>query len=590
VIQGIDYAAISPPLVVAIAAVAVLLADAFDVPRRLIGLIAGGASAAGLVAAIVLAFGDPRATFCLPSGLRAGGPPSCSYVSDDFTLFFQGLVLAAALIVILLSSGEIARSRLPTGEYYFLLLAAITGALSLVAARDLIMLVVALETLSLPVFALVALRRYDGIASEAALKLFLVSVVSAAVMLFGISLVYGVTGAMHLDRIAAALAKTPPDLKPVAAVGVVLVLAGFAFKVAAVPFHFWAPDVYQGAPLPVTVFLSVISKAGGFAGLAIVLAVGFPAYAGTWGVLIGVVAAVTMTLGNLVALRQRHAVRLLAWSSIAQSGYMLAPLSAGANEPGRLPEAVAATVAYVAIYSVMNIGAFSVVTAVARRGFVLSPRPMALPRPAPTLIEDYRGLARTDPAMGMALAFFLVCLAGLPPGIMGLFAKIVVLRATVAGGMTWLAIVMAVNTVIGLYYYLAWAARTFAAPADAVPAPAGIRTERAVGLAVGVAAAGAVVLSVIPQLALHVGLPTSIFPGLGWSHAALWNVCPGQPVTNGDGPGGGSCGADERSQDGGTDRRAFRVDAGRRLEPGWPRRAHYRACHRVGDERHRVLL
>jgi NADH-quinone oxidoreductase subunit N len=507
VIQGIDYAAIAPPLVVAITAIAVLLADAFDVPRRVIGLIAGGGSAAGLVATIALAFGDPRATFCLPSGLRAGGPPSCSYVADDFTLFFQGIVLAAALIVILLSSGEIARSRMPTGEYYFLLLAAITGALSLVAARDLIMLVVALETLSLPVFALVALRRYDGIASEAALKLFLVSVVSAAVMLFGISLVYGVTGAMHLDRIAAALAKTPADLKPVAAVGVVLVLAGFAFKVAAVPFHFWAPDVYQGAPLPVTVYLSVISKAGGFAGLVIVLAVGFPAYAGTWGVLIGVVAAVTMTLGNLVALRQRDAVRLLAWSSIAQSGYMLAPLSVGANEPGRLPEAVTATVAYVALYAVMNIGAFSVVTAVARRGSVVSPRP------APTLIDDYRGLARTDPAMGMALAFFLVCLAGLPPGIMGLFAKIVVLRATVAGGMTWLAIVMAVNTVIGLYYYLAWAGRTFAAPADTAAAPAGIRTERAVGLAVGVAAAGAVVLSVIPQLALHVGLPMSIIPG-----------------------------------------------------------------------------
>jgi NADH-quinone oxidoreductase subunit N len=495
VIQGIDYAAIAPPLVVAVAGIAALLADAFGLSRRVVGLVSAAGLAAGLAGVVVLAFGAPRATFCLPSGLRANGPPSCSYVADDFTLLFQGLVLAAALVVVLLSLGEITRSRLPAGEYHFLLLAAITGALSLAASRDLIMLVVALETLSLPVFALVALRRYDGIASEAALKLFLVSVVSAAVMLFGISLVYGVTGAMHLDRIAIALTRTPADLEPVAAVGVVLVLVGFAFKVAAVPFHFWAPDVYQGSPLPVTVFLSVISKAGGFAGLTIVLAVGFPSYAGTWGVLIGVIAAVTMTLGNLVALRQRHAVRLLAWSSIAQSGYMLAPLAVGATDRARLPEAVAATVAYVAIYAVMNIGAFAVVTAVARRGSVL--------------IEDYRGLARTDPAMGMALGFFLVCLAGLPPGIMGLFAKIVVLRATVAGGMTWLAVVMAVNTVIGLYYYLAWSARLFAGP-SAAPA---LRTERAVGLAVGIAAVGAIVLSVVPQLVLHLRLPVSIIPG-----------------------------------------------------------------------------
>jgi NADH-quinone oxidoreductase subunit N len=522
VIQGIDYAVIAPPLVVAVAAIVALLADAFGLPRRVVGWVGGVGLAGGLGAVIALAGADrrPRGTFCLPRGLRAGGPPSCSYVADDFTLLFQCLVLAAALIVVLLSLGDITRSRLPAGEYHFLLLAAVTGAVTLAAARDLIMLVVALETMSLPVFALVALRRYDGVAGEAALKLFLFSLVSTAVTLFGISLVYGVTGAMHLDRVATALARTSADLEPVAAVGVVFVLTGFAVKVAAVPFHFWAPDVYQAAPLPVVAFLSVVSKAGGFAGLIIVLVVGFPTYAGTWGVVIGVVAAVTMTLGNLVALRQRNAVRLLAWSSIAQSGYLLAPLSVGATDVRRLPEAVAAAVAYVAIYTVMNIGAFGVVTALARRGS--------------TLLDEYRGLARTDPALGMALAFFLACLAGLPPGVMGLFAKVVVIRATVAGGMTWLAIVMAVNTVIGLYYYLAWAARTFAAPA-ATPVPAGRApgggtggtggtgvpgrmgtlggTERAVGLAIGTALVGAVVLSVLPQLVFHVGLPVSIIPG-----------------------------------------------------------------------------
>jgi NADH-quinone oxidoreductase subunit N len=480
-IQSIDYAAVSPVLIVALAAIGLLVADAFEMSRRWLGVVASGALVAGLVAVIALSTGHRRATFCLPHGLRAGGLASCSYVADDFTLLLQGLVLGAAVIVLLLSVGEIARSSLPVGEYYFLLFAAISGALTLVAARDLITLVVALETLSLPVFALVALPRYDGIATEAAVKLFLVSVISSAIMLFGISLVYGVAGGMHLDRIAVVLGGHLGDLRPVASIGVVLVLAGFAFKVAAVPFHFWAPDVYQGAPLPVAAFLSVVSKAAGFAGLMIVLALGFRPYGHVWGPVVAVLAAVTMTLGNVLALRQRQAVRLLAWSSIAQSGYMLAPLSAGNH---RLNEAVAATLAYVVLYAVMNIGAFAVVATIGRPD-----------------LADQQGLGRTSPALAAALAFFLICLAGLPPGVMGLFAKIVVVRATVAGGVTWLAVVMGVNTVIGLYYYLAWAARLFQAPIAGPVRP--LHAGPTAGLAVGAAAAGAVLLSAAPQIVLQ---------------------------------------------------------------------------------------
>ncbi|MFB4305636.1 NADH-quinone oxidoreductase subunit N [Actinomadura sp. GTD37] len=481
-IQGIDYAAIAPPLILAVAALGLLLADAFEVPRRVLSLLSAGSLLAALIAVFVLAAGERRATFCLPGGLRAGGPPSCSYVVDDFTILFQEIVLGAAVIVVLLSLREITESRMPVGEYHFLLLAAVIGALALVAARDLVLLVVALETLSLPVFALTALRRYDGTASEAALKLFLVSVVSTAIMLFGISLVYGATGAMHLDRIAPALDDLPADLDPIASVGSVLVLAGFAFKVAAVPFHFWAPDVYQGAPLPVAAFLSVVSKAAGFAGLAIVLALGLPAYAHVWGPVIAVLAALTMTLGNLLALRQRTAIRLLAWSSVAQSGYMLAPLAVGEH---RLAEAVAATVAYVALYAVMNLGAFAVVIGFHKR----------------RTLDDYRGLARRNPAAATALAFFLICLAGLPPGVMGLFAKVVVFRATVAGDATWLAVVLAINTVIGLYYYLAWAVRLFtpSGPDEAGAAAPGLPVR----VAITATAAAAVVLSVAPQIVLQ---------------------------------------------------------------------------------------
>lgn len=463
-IQTIDYVAVLPPLVVAVGVVTALVSGMFGASRTLVT----GLSVASLVVAVAtLPASRGRSTF--------GG----AYVADDFTVLFQAVVLVAAIVVLLLSIDEITRSAIPVGEFCLLVLSAIIGALTLAAARDLIMLVVALETLSLPVFALVALRRFDGVASEAALKLFLVSVISSAISLFGISLIYGVTGSMRLDRIAVVLAHPPHDLRSVAVAGIVLTIAGFGFKVAAVPFHFWAPDVYQGAPLPVAAFLSVVSKAAGFAGLLLILTIGFRPYGNVWGPLLGVLAAVTMTVGNLVALRQRDAVRLLAWSSVAQSGYMLAPLAIGASR--HLSTAVAATGTYVAMYAVMNLGAFAVVSVGGRR------------------LDDYRGLGRRSPFLGAALAFFLICLAGLPPGLMGLFAKIVVFRAVIDGSATWLAVVMAVNTVLGLYYYLAWGVRLFQ---GSITTPTGFRAPPVVA-AVALALAGAIILSVAPEIVMH---------------------------------------------------------------------------------------
>jgi len=400
----------------------------------------------------------------------------CSFVVDDFTLVFAGLALFAGIVVVLLSAAELSRGDIPVGEWYFLLLCTLAGAVALPASRDLIMLVVALELVSLPVFALTALKRYDGRSSEAAVKLFLVSVVSTAVMLFGVSLLYGTTGTVYLDRIAHVLRQDVPaatglgpgsgdvtaayesslrigyDLPAVVTVALVLVLAGFAFKIAAVPFHAWAGDVYQGAPIPVAALLSVISKAAGFAGLILILVVALGGQGATWVPLIAILAALTMTVGNLLAMRQRHAVRLLAWSSVAQSGYILAPLGI------RNDEALNASVAYLVFYAAMNLGAFAVVTLVSKRS-------------GGGELDDYRGLALQSPAAGLALAFFLICLAGLPPGLAGLFAKIVVFRELLAGGGGWLAAVMAVNTVVGLYYYVTWVVRIF------TPVPV---TERAV--------------------------------------------------------------------------------------------------------------
>ncbi|WP_327088017.1 NADH-quinone oxidoreductase subunit N [Nonomuraea sp. NBC_01738] len=498
-IQSIDYFAIAPPLVLALVAGAVLLLDAFLPAGRRVKTGLGVLTLAGVV--IALGFlaaqaGTSRATFCVPERL-GGGPGLCSFVVDQFTLIFAGLVLVAAVVIVLMSITELSEGGIPVGEWYFLLLCTLVGAVALPASRDLIMLVVSLELVSLPVFALTGLRRYDGRSSEAAVKLFLVSVVSTAVMLFGVSLLYGVSGSVFLSRIASVLGGRSPmpggasDLTMVVTVGVVLVLAGFAFKIAAVPFHAWAGDVYQGAPIPVAALLSVISKAAGFAGLILVMVTALQGQAATWTPIVAVISALTMTVGNLLAMRQRSVVRLLAWSSVAQSGYILAPLAVGTRVPGW--SSVSASAAYLVIYAAMNLGAFAVVMLVSRGA-------------ARNELEDYRGLAFRSPGAGVALAFCLICLAGLPPGLAGLFAKVVVFRQIVEGGLGWLAVVMAVNTVIGLYYYMAWTARLFS-PGGSLVVVRG-RPQVAGWVAIVGAVGVAVVLSVAPQLVFDLTVST----------------------------------------------------------------------------------
>jgi NADH-quinone oxidoreductase subunit N len=485
--QSVDLLAVAPPLLTALAAMAVLVADLFLPPRRrplALALALGGVAAAAL--SLLPVVGAPRSTFCV-AGL---GPDGCSYTVDALTVAVQALVLGGAAIALLLSVGAARDLRLPPGEHAFLLLCATTGALALAGARDLLTLVVALEVSALPGVALVALRREDRRGGEAGLKLFLVSVAATAVTLFGLSLVYAVTGEVYLARIASSLADSTAR-GPVAAVGVVTAVAGFAVKVAAVPFHVWAPDTYAGAPVPVAAYLSVVSKAAGVVGLLLLLTVGFPAYADTWAPVLAVLAAATMTVGNLVALRQRDAVRLLAWSAVAQSGFILVPLGAAV---GTGVAAVApATVAYLLAYGVVTLGAFSVVALVVRRT-------------GSTLLAAQRGLARSDPWLGGALAFALLGLAGLPPGVLGLFAKVVVVAAPVTGGPGWLAVVAAVNIVLALAYYLSWTALLLARPADpgglspvAAPAPPGwaLRGEQ---VAVGLTLAAGVVLSIQPGI------------------------------------------------------------------------------------------
>ncbi|MEV6161130.1 NADH-quinone oxidoreductase subunit N [Streptomyces sp. NPDC052052] len=496
-VQSVDWLAIAPPVVVAAFALIVLVADLF-LPEDRKPLL-GWTAMAGLVAALALLVplrDGNRATFCVTAAATGTGTTgACSYTADHFALVIQALVLGAALLTALLSLGD--TRRLPAGEFWFLLLSSAAGAALLPASRDLATLVIALEVVSLPAFALVGIKRGDRRSSEAALKFFLSSVVATAVMLLGVSFVYATTGTLHLTEIAGRLDDVQGQLSTLARAGVVLTLVGFAFKTAAAPFHFWVPDTYVGAPLPVAAYLSVVGKAAGFSGLVLVTVIGFPAYADVWGPALAVLAALTMTTGNVAALRQnaaraRSAVRLLAWSSVGQAGYLLVPIAAAAYSSDRQ---IGSTVAYALMYAVVNLGAFAVAALVART------------HPG-NRISDYRGLYATRPLTALAMAFFLLCLAGLPPGIVGLFAKVTVFSAAVDAGLGWLAVVMAVNVVIALYYYLQWTAELFRAPEEApagetTPVPTRHRAPAPLTVSIALTAAVAVVLSGAPQTVLR---------------------------------------------------------------------------------------
>ncbi|WP_149825966.1 NADH-quinone oxidoreductase subunit N [Streptomyces tailanensis] len=489
VVQSVDWLAIAPPTIAAVVGLAVLVADLFvgDTKKALLGWTSVVGLTISLMALLPLLDGD-RATFCL-----TGAPDVCSYTADRFTLVIQFLVLGGALLAALLSMTALkdAKKELPEGEFWFLLLSSAAGAALLPASRDLATLIVALEVASLPAFALVGIRHGDKRSSEAALKFFLSSVTATTVSLLGISFVYATTGTLYLTEIADRIQNVDSNLHTLTQAGVVLTLIGFAFKTAAVPFHFWVPDTYVGAPLPVAAYLSVVGKAVGFSGLILVTVVALPSYADVWGPALAALAALTMTVGNVGALKQQStraysAVRLLAWSSVGQAGYLLVPIAAAAYSDDA-EQAIGSTVAYALMYAAVNLGAFSVAALVSRT------KPL-------NRISDYRGLYASNPATALLLAFFLLCLAGLPPGIIGLFAKVTVFSAAVDAGLGWLAVVMAVNVVIALFYYLQWTTLLFRAPEGApephrVPAP--LTTAIALTGIVGIALSGA------PQLVLR---------------------------------------------------------------------------------------
>ncbi len=502
-----DHAALAPLYVLVVAAVLVLLVEVFLTvpsgarwrPWCVPGLAGIGVAAAGL-AALLVTGGSSRSSFCISGGTLRGGitvEAACSYVTNSATTALTVAVCAVVLLILGLSTPLLATGQTPVGEYCFLLLCSLVGAVVLFGSRDLLTLLVATEALTLPLYVLVAMgRARRGISSAA--TFFGVSVVSTAISLLGGSLLYAVVGVVHFEQVSTVLAQRPDGVDvPVLYAAMLLVLGGLLFKVAAVPFHGWAPGSYDAAPLPITAYLTTVSKVGGVVAVLLVVVAALGSYLTQFTLVLAVIAAASMTVGNLAALRQTRLGRLLAWSSIAQLGYVLAPVGAlyaatsGANVTGLL----AGGLGYLALYLVIAVALFGAVVLV------------RLPHDDAGRLADLRGLARRSPWLCGALLLGLAGLAGLPPAFAGLFAKLAVLRGLVDVGVIWLAVLVAVNAVIGLAVYgrvalvcFSRAAETTVAEPDVPP-----RTPMSVKLAgatVVIATALVVTVGFAPQLLL----------------------------------------------------------------------------------------
>ena len=429
----VNWHALAPELVLTTVACLVLLVDLFMPDEaKWVAMPLSAAGILGTLAAVVSLAGVERTTL--------GG----SFEVNTFALLFKGLFCVIGLIVLAISFHYFKSGTYYQGEYYFLMLCSLLGGLVMSSARDLITIFIAIELISIPAFIMSGLRKGDARSNEAALKFFLFGVLSSAVMLYGMSLVYGYTGTTTLRGIREAMTGD----EPLIVLSVFFIVVGFAFKISAVPFHFWAPDTYEGAPSPVAAFLSTASKIGGFVGLLVLMFKAFPEVADTWRPIFGVLAALTMTVGNLIALRQQHIIRLLAYSGIAQSGYILvafALIDPGATQANA--QALTSAIVYISIYGIMDLGAFAAAVAFARKG-------------GSYFISDYSGLWRRSPVLAVMMAAFLVSLAGAPP-MAGAWAKLFVFLAAVESEVYWLAIVMGVNAVIAAWYYLAIVKRMF---------------------------------------------------------------------------------------------------------------------------------
>jgi len=484
---ALNLGATLPVLIVAGWATILLLIDLF-IPRertRWTGVLA----ALGVLVALAIAIARWNSVRA-GQGMSAFGE---MLVMDPFAALLNIIILVVALISILFSLDYLYKADIARGEYYPLLLFSISGMMLMAMAADLIVVFLALELLSIPLYILSGFARPRPDSEESAMKYFLLGAFSSAFLIYGIALVYGATGSTMLSRVMAAVHAGAMG-NAYLLIGAGLILVGLSFKVAAVPFHMWTPDVYEGAPTSVTGFMSVGAKAGGFAAMLRIFLAAFPALAADWVPAVAVISALTMILGNFVALAQSNIKRMLAYSSIAHAGYIMMAVAAGG-----FPQAAGATSAalfYLLAYTFTNLGAFAVVVAVEReygRGVGLN---------------DYAGLAAQRPWLALAMAFFMLSLTGVPPTA-GFTAKLYVFRATLEAGLLWLAIIGVLTSVISAYFYLRVVVIMFMREGSATA-----ELRPALSLAIGLTALGTLILGITPEWLFRVAQTLQpILPG-----------------------------------------------------------------------------
>jgi len=380
-------------------------------------------------------------TVALLLGSQMGTAFSGALIVDPFAVFFAFLIPAVAAVVVLDSVRYAERLRGRVAEYYALVLVVAAGAMLMASSDDLIAIFVALELTSIPQYILTSFLR-DSRSAEAGLKYLLLGAISSATLLYGMALLFGLTGTTSLRGIAAALGSAPSGQQAGYALAAVLIAAGIGFKMALVPFQMWVPDVYEGAPTPVTAYLSVASKAAGFAVALRIFysALGTGLITTDWANFFAVIAAVSMTVGNVVAIQQRNIKRLFGYSSIAQAGNFGVGLAAISAASGHFALGASGVIFFVAAYAFTNMGAFTAIVAISNRL-------------GSDEIADYAGMGRRSPLPAAGLAFCLVSLTGIPPTV-GFVAKLYIFNAAVQSGLAWLAIVAVLNSVVSAYYYL----------------------------------------------------------------------------------------------------------------------------------------
>ncbi|MDP2054020.1 MAG: NADH-quinone oxidoreductase subunit N [Acidobacteriota bacterium] len=460
-----QFDAIIPILCVTLAGLVVLLAEAFrgrDEKMPIGGLAIIGLIGAG--AASILLWNRNATSFGVVT-------------ADNFSLFVNLVLVGVGILTVIFSSQTVERDGIPAGEYYAIMLFAIVGMMLMGQATDLLVIFLALETMSIAVYVLTGIRREQQQSTEAAFKYFLLGAFASSFFLYGVAFLYGVTGSTNLDRIGSVIAAQSMSGNPMILLGVGLLIVGFAFKVAAVPFHMWSPDVYEGAPAVVTGFMSTGVKAAAVAAFVRVFLSALEPMIADWAPVLWAIAAATMILGTVVGVAQTSLKRMLAYSSIAHGGYILAGLVAG-NDVGK-----AAILFYLAAYALTNLGAFGVIALLGTR------------ERANDDLRDYAGLFKSHPALAVLMTFFLLSLGGFPPTA-GFIAKWYVFSAAIGSGYYGLAIIGVLSSVVSVFFYLRIVVMMFMTDRDARPVPAPITGLAMSGLVL--ALVGVLYLGVLP--------------------------------------------------------------------------------------------